>query len=191
MGVFIISPADKGGQLFYPTPILEQLCEPFHPVVWNARWLLGVHPHVHTLSFGPSYVEEFEPHVQGFDMDGPFSLEENEVLARIEAQWSKIPDSEYCAQCWKCLPCPNNINIPEVLRLRNLTEAFGMQEFGKYRYKMFEVAGHWFPGDKANKCTGCNDCLPRCPQNLDIPSLLHRTHALLNTEEEGKRISSD
>lgn len=78
------------------------------------------------------------------------------------------------------MPCPEKINIPEVLRLRNLTIAYNMQEYGKYRYQMFENAGHWFPGMKANKCTQCGDCLPRCPEKLDIPQLLSDTHDRLN-----------
>ncbi len=35
------------------------------------------------------------------------------------------------------------INIPEVLRLRNLAVAYEMTDFGQYRYRMLENAGHW------------------------------------------------
>lgn len=191
MGVFIISPADKGGQLFRPSAVMERLCAPLHPLVWNARWLLGLHPHVHTLSFGPSSLEEFDPHMPAFDDDAPLNEAELEILRRVEAQWAAIPAEDFCAQCWKCLPCPQDITIPEVLRLRNLAVAFGMEEFGQYRYKMFEAAGHWYPGNKGDKCQECKDCLPRCPQGLNIPALLRDTHARLNTEETGQRISSD
>lgn len=190
MGVFIISPADKGGQLFTAPEKLEHLTAPLHPLVFNQRWLLGKHPHVHTLSFGPSFTEEYEPHLGGFDNDDPWTPEEQEIENRLDAQW-KVLGNDFCAQCWKCLPCPENVNIPEVLRLRNMALAFDMVPFGQYRYKMFENAGHWFPGVKADKCISSGDCLPRCPMNLDIPRLLHETHALLYTAEEGKRISSD
>lgn len=191
MGVFIISPADKGGQLFAPPEKLAALTAPLHPLVFNARWLLGLHPHVHTLSFGPSFVEEFEPHLPAFDDDGPWREEEQAILERLDRQWNTIPADEYCAQCWSCLPCPENITIPEVLRLRNLAVGFDMTGFGKYRYKMFEVAGHWFPGNRADKCTDCGDCLPRCPQKLEIPRLLRDAHTRLVTEEAGQRISSE
>jgi hypothetical protein len=187
MGVFIISPADKGGQLFYPSATLGALTAPMHPLVFNQRWLLGLHPHVHTLSFAPSFVHEFEPHIAGFSMAGPLTDEEKRILGSMDRQWSVLgPD--YCSVCWQCLPCPENINIPEALRLRNMAVAFDMHDFGKYRYKMFEAAGEWFPGNKANKCTRCGDCLPRCPEKLDIPRLLFQTHDMLSTEEQGRRM---
>ncbi|MFM7613588.1 MAG: aldo/keto reductase, partial [Synechococcales cyanobacterium] len=73
----------------------------------------------------------------------------------------------------------------EVLRLRNLTVAFDMNQYGQYRYQMFEQAGHWFPGRKASACTACGDCLPRCPEHLNIPDLLNDTHQRL--QGQGRR----
>jgi predicted aldo/keto reductase-like oxidoreductase len=82
----------------------------------------------------------------------------------------------YCTGCFACLPCPENINIPEVLRFRNMWKAWDMETFGKYRYNMLESKGHWFPGAFASACTECGDCLPRCPVKLPIPTLLKETH---------------
>ena len=83
---------------------------------------------------------------------------------------------ELCTLCNECLPCPEKINIPEVLRFRNLLQAYDMEDYGKFRYNMFESEGHWFPGNFASKCTECGDCLPRCPERLEIPKLLFDTH---------------
>jgi hypothetical protein len=52
---------------------------------------------------------------------------------------------------------------------------------------MFSNAGHWFPGNKASACTECGDCLPRCPEELDIPRLLFDTHDRY-AGEPGKRM---
>ncbi len=51
MGVFIISPADKGGMLYNPSERLTKLCQPFHPLVFNCLFCLS-RPEVHTLSLG-------------------------------------------------------------------------------------------------------------------------------------------
>jgi uncharacterized protein len=54
-----------------------------------------------------------------------------------------------------------------------------MKDYGNFRYNMFEGEGHWFPGNFASKCTECGDCLPLCPEKLEIPKLLFRTHERL------------
>jgi predicted aldo/keto reductase-like oxidoreductase len=200
MGVFIISPTDKGGQLFNPSARLTELCRPWTPIQTNQRWLLA-QPEVHTLSLGCERPEDFDAHL---DMagrtHGPLTQEEQAVFARLEGAIAGLGDT-YCNFCHACLPCPEDVHIPEILRLRNLTMALDMRDFGKYRYKMFAHkdpqtgervggANHWFPGTDAAFCTDCDDCLPRCPLNLPIPSLLRETHEALSGEV-GKRLWED
>ena len=179
MGVFIISPADKGGRLYTPPQKLKDLCAPFSPLELNYRFLLS-DPRITTLSIGPANPNELVEPLRVGDRDGELTSEEMTVFNRLENHQSTALGTDKCSQCYACLPCPENINIPEVLRLRNLAVAYDMNDFGKYRYKMFENAGHWFPGMKANRCTECGDCIPRCPENLDIPTLLQDTHEKLN-----------
>jgi len=179
LGVLIISPADKGGRLFSPPQTLKDLSDPLSPLEFNYRFLLSDR-RITTLSLGAAKPEELTEPLKVSDRDFPLTSLELEVLERLQTHQTTVLGTDLCSQCYDCLPCPENIQIPEVLRLRNLTVAYDMTEYGQYRYRMFENAGHWFPGVKANRCTSCGDCLPRCPENLDIPTLLFDTHQRLN-----------
>lgn len=179
MGVFIISPSDKGGQLYTPSETLKKLCQPFTPLELNYRFLLS-NRKITTLSIGPANPKEIEGLEKIADQIDPLTPEEIATFQNLTNHANTFLNTDKCSQCYACLPCPELINIPEVLRLRNLAVAYQMIDFGKYRYQMFENAGHWFPGNKGNRCTNCEECLPRCPEKLDIPTLLRDTHDRLN-----------
>ena len=183
MGVLAISPADKGGRLYSPSDILLEASKPFHPLELAYRFLLA--KGITTLSLGASKIDDF---VLAKKLRNSFqkltNLEMN-ALNNIEEIAFKRLVSTKCEQCRLCLPCPNEIPIPEILRLRNISIGYGQYEFAKERYNLIGRAGHWWEEKNSSFCGDCNKCVPKCPSNLDIPQLLKQTHELLN--EKPKR----
>ena len=173
IGVFIISPNEKGGMLWKPSSIVKETVEPLTAVQFNGRFCLE-HPEITTLSMGIHEPEHFPQNLSILNEEKQPSNKEKSIRIQMDARLNEIKD--LCTLCNECLPCPENINIPEVLRFRNLLEAYEMEDYGRFRYNMFEGEGHWFPGNFASRCTQCGDCLPRCPEKLEIPKLLFNTH---------------
>jgi predicted aldo/keto reductase-like oxidoreductase len=180
IGVFIISPNEKGGMLFKPTETLSRLAAPFTPMNLNQRWLLS-DPRVSTLSVGPAVPEELDAHMAVSDSTGPLTPAEHDALDRWERQLRAALGGDFCTQCQLCLPCPEFVDIPEILRLRNAAVAFGMTAYGSFRYNLLDGSDSWFHGHPGDHCTECGECLPRCPEHLEIPRLLFDAHDLLKT----------
>ena len=105
MGVFIISPNDKGGKLYAPPQRLRELCAPLSPMQWNDLWCLA-RPEVHTLSLGASRPEDFEEHIAGL----AYYERAAEITApgetRLRAEMSTALGEEWCARWPEGLPDP-------------------------------------------------------------------------------------
>ena len=176
IGVFIISPNEKGGLLWKPSEKVRRLTHPLTPIQFNGRFCLS-HPEITTLSMGMHEPEHFAQNLGILNGEHYLSGGEAVIKSKMDASLNAV--SSRCTLCSECLSCPEDINIPEVLRFRNLLEGFDMQDYSRFRYNMLEEKGHWFPGSFAGKCTECGDCLPRCPEKLQIPQLLKATHRRL------------
>lgn len=76
--------------------------------------------------------------------------------------------SDYCRDCSQCMPCPQKVNIPAVLRFQSFQDVYGLKEWAKKLYGGLEV--------KADKCTSCGECEPKCPYKLQIAENLKKAY---------------
>ncbi len=177
IGVMAISPVDKGGKLQFPSQTLIEACKPFHPIELAYRFLIG--EGISTLTLGASKIEDFNVAKKLINNNYPLNEQTKQALNNLRNYaLFRLPES-HCGQCRECLPCPKNVPIPELLHMRNLFLGYDLQEFSKERYNLIGKAGHWWESKNASACEECGECLPRCPNNLQIPKLLKETHKLL------------
>lgn len=176
MGVFIISPNDKGGHLFNPPKLVVDLTAPLSPIQFNARFCLRL-PYVHTLSFGMTDPAHFEEMRGIFPTEVPLSAQTLAIQQKLDARLSVDPLSAY--EGYDMMNDPSGINIPEVLRFRRLLKCYDMEAFGKYRYNMFDPKGHWFRGALATPENVAKVEDARVPPGIPLRRMLSETHEAL------------
>ncbi|MFQ3613261.1 MAG: aldo/keto reductase [Cyanobacteriota bacterium] len=193
MGVFIISPSDKGGKLYDPPAKLVQLCHPLSPMVFNDLFCLS-HPQVHTLSIGAARPSDFDEHVQAVQLLDQADELLPPILARLEQALIEQVGEHY-AKTWHLgLPrydeTPGQVNIPLILLLRNLVLAYDLLDYAKGRYNLLGNGGSWLPGQRADKVDAktLQPYLIHSPHRERIPALLQEAHRLLSGAEV-KRLS--
>ncbi len=77
-----------------------------------------------------------------------------------------------CRQCGFCLPCPEGLNVPLLLRLAGWFERFAQtREMARSTYRRLAVG--------ADRCTECRVCEERCPFAVPIVKQLEAAHCRL------------
>jgi len=109
-------------------------------------------------------------------------LEENVEVGRTFSAMSDYERSElgkaaeslgkdFCRGCGYCMPCPQGIRIPVILRQLGYYKYYGLVDWARGRYRMVEV--------KADKCIRCEECVDKCPYNLPVPDMMEEAARVL------------
>jgi len=185
MGVFIISPTDKGGRLHQAPAKLRALCAPLSPIAFNDLWCL-TQPQIHTLSIGAARPSDFDAHVQALGQLDGAAQSLAPIVARIEQAYADAVGADF-AHRWReglreWTELPGQINVKRILWLRNLVRAFDLLDFARERYASMSPDDAWVPGARAADVddVALRAALPDAPYRDHIPDLLREAHALLH-----------
>lgn len=138
---------------------------------WGIRWVASL-PNVLCVLSGMSDLDQIVDNVGNFEPFIPLSTAENAALDQaLEAYRAKnlMP----CTGCRYCMPCPKGVDIPRMIHVYNEYLMKGKDDFtmkNEYLKCPAEV--------RAEHCVQCGLCKGRCPQHLDIPTVMQAITAI-------------
>jgi predicted aldo/keto reductase-like oxidoreductase len=122
---------------------------------------------IHTTVPGFSTLEEVESAAKvGKEFKGLTKQEKRDF------RFGELPQPPFCRECGLCTPCPDGVNIPLILGLDKYYTFHGITNWTKEVYERLNT--------RADACTKCAKCEPKCPYKLPIIDMLTQAHERLS-----------
>ncbi|MEM2522099.1 MAG: aldo/keto reductase, partial [Candidatus Bathyarchaeia archaeon] len=141
------------------------------PAEWGLLWVWN-HPEVSVVLSGMSTMEQVMENVSIADRSDPNTLtpKELDVISKVRERYLQYGFIG-CTKCRYCMPCPQGVNIPEILAFYNeFLRSPGGE--AKRREIMEKYHAAVPPENRADACVRCGTCEEKCPQSLPIRKFL-------------------
>ena len=91
---------------------------------------------------------------------------------KLRYRFGELPPEPFCRECRVCLPCPEDVMIPTILRWAQYYKFYNVKNWTKDSYPKLRV--------RVDSCTECGECEKKCPYNLPVISMLRETEKILS-----------
>ena len=164
--VILMEPVKGGGLVKYNDEI-EKLFYDYNDkdsiASWAFRWA-GSLPNIRVILSGMSTMEQVEDNIKTFSNFKPLNEDEQNIIKRVRREILDLSKVD-CTSCNYCMPCPHGVDIPGNFGLYNGYSMYENDGYTKWAYGSMQKAEK-----SANICTECGECIPKCPQQIDIPT---------------------
>lgn len=142
-------------------------------VEWAFRYLWDIEGVSSVLS-GMTSLEQVKENVAIAKNAFPNSLtdEERSLIKEVSRTYKERKDID-CTVCSYCMPCPQKVNIPTCFKEYNIAKILGDAKASSMQY--FSLLNE---ENYASSCIECGDCVPMCPQMINIPEELKKVKKL-------------
>lgn len=173
--IIVMEPV-KGGSLAKFNPVVEDLLLSYSPTAsiasWAFRWV-GSLPNVKVILSGMSTMEQVIDNVDTFSGFKELTTEEQNLIKDVKIKLLDLSKVD-CTSCNYCMPCPHGVDIPGNFRIFNHHSMFNNDKHTKWAYGSLEKNSK-----SGDFCIECGECLPKCPQQIEIPTDLARMQVYL------------
>jgi len=180
-----------GGRLSDVPKVVAERFKEREPQASVASWAFrfcGTMPGVMCALSGMTYMEHLQDNISTFEHFKPLTDEELvflEEMAGLINDYPLVP----CTNCQYCMPCPYGIDIPGVFKHYNgcvsegeIAQSTEQKDFRKLKKKYLASYDKAIASVRqADHCISCGQCMPHCPQSIQIPRELRRIDAYVES----------
>jgi len=182
LAVVVMEPIAGGRLAMKPSKEIQNIWDKAvikrSPAEWALQWVWN-HPEVSVVLSGMSAMEHVIENVKSASRSSPGILTKEE-LKLIRQVSKKYSEQGYvgCTGCNYCMPCPEGVNIPEIIAFYNEFYMKNRDDSVKKRYKE-EIT----PEAQAKKCVKCASCEEVCPQQIPVRKIVRAASWIFEGDE--------